>query len=84
MEKIEKILFSVAAIVFSVSIIGLTLSDAKFIFGLARHGKETSATVIDTKSQDEGRGLVLHILTVEYTDNYNKPISKMILKPIKT
>ena len=83
MEKIEKILLSVAAIVFSVSIIGLTLSDAKFIFGLARHGKETSATVIDTKSQDEGRGIVLHILTVEYTDNYNKTYIKNDIKTYK-
>ena len=72
MEKIEKILLSVAAIVFSVSIIVLTLSDAKFIFGLARHGEETSATVIDTKSHDEGRGRVAYILKVEYTDKYNK------------
>ncbi|MCT6883930.1 MAG: hypothetical protein M3Z52_07530 [Snodgrassella alvi] len=83
MEKIEKILLSVAAIVFSVSIIGLTLSDAKFIFGLARHGKETLATVIDTKSQDEGRGIVLHILTVEYTDNYNKTYIKNDIKTYK-
>ena len=83
MEKIEKILLSVAAIVFSVSIIGLTLSDAKFIFGLARHGKETSATVIDTKSQDEGRGIVLHILTIEYTDNYNKTYIKNDIKTYK-
>ena len=83
MEKIEKILLSVAAIVFSVSIIVLTLSDAKFIFGLARHGEETSATVIDTKSHDEGRGLVLHILTVEYTDNYNKTYIKNDIKTYK-
>ena len=83
MEKIEKILLSVAAIVFSVSIIVLTLSDAKFIFGLAKHGKETLATVIDTKSQDEGRGIVLHILTVEYTDNYNKTYIKNDIKTYK-
>ena len=83
MEKIEKILLSVAAIVFSVSIIVLTLSDAKFIFGLARHGEETSATVIDTKSHDEGRGRVAYILKVEYTDKYNKTYIKNDIKTYK-
>ena len=61
MEKIENIFWSVAAIVLSVTIIGLTLSNAKFIFGLARHGEETSATVIDTESHDEGRILAIKL-----------------------
>lgn len=83
MKKMVNIFWSVAAIVFSVSIIGLTLSDAKFIFGLARHGEETLATVIDTKSHDEGRGLVIYILTVEYTDKYNKPHIKNDIRTYK-
>lgn len=83
MEKIENIFWSVAAIVFSVTIIGLTLSNAKFIFGLARHGEETSATVIDTKSHDEGRGRVAYILKVEYTDKYNKTYIKNDIRTYK-
>ena len=74
MKKIVNIFWSVAVIVFSVTIIGLTLSNAKFIFLLAKYGEETSATVIDTEISffSEHKGKTAYILTVKYTDRYNK------------
>lgn len=74
MKKILNIFWSVAVIVFSVTIIGLTLSNAKFIFLISRYGEETSATVIDTKrsSWRSSRKHEVNILTVRYTDKYNK------------
>ena len=74
MSKIEKILLSVAVIFLSFKIIGATLYDAKLLFILSRYSEETFATVIDSKesifsSRKTGE---VYILTVEYTDKYNK------------
>lgn len=74
MSKIEKILLLVVAIFFSFEIIGTTLYDAKLLFILSRYSEETFATVIDSKesifsSRKTGE---VYILTVIYTDKYNK------------
>lgn len=74
MSKIEKILLLGVAIFLSFSIIGSTLYDAKLLFILSRYSEETLATVIDSKesifsSRKTGE---VYILTVEYTDKYNK------------
>ena len=74
MSKIEKILLLGVAIFLSFSILGSTLYDAKLLFILSRYSEETLATVIDSKesifsSRKTGE---IYILTVEYTDKYNK------------
>ena len=75
MKKIDKkiiiISILIGLIVVSALYIVATLSDAKVIFGLARHGEETLATVVTSESYVQ-KTRKFYIVTAEFTDKYNK------------
>ena len=74
MKKINKIIIIscyISLIVLTALYMAVTFSDAKIIFGLARHGEETLATIVTSKSYVY-RNREYYLVTAEFTDKYNK------------
>ena len=83
MKKINKIIIIscyISFIVLTALYMAVTFSDAKIIFGLARHGEETLATIVTSESYVY-RNHEYYLVTAEFTDKYNK---NYITNTIKT